>query len=241
MKASVNSIESMGLLDGPGIRTVIFFNSCMLRCKYCHNPEMWVKQKENFSVDELLEKIKRFKPYYRNNGGVTFSGGEPLLHVDFLIELSKKLKEEKIHIVLDTAGVGIGKYDELLKYIDLVILDIKHVEREKYKDLTGFEIDESLKFIESLNKSGKKVWIRQVIIPKVTDSIDYLKKLHEFISKIDNIKKIEFLPYHKLGYEKYKRLGISYPYEEKEEMDKEKCKNLYNLFEKMLQKKKIDA
>lgn len=233
MKASVNSIESMGLVDGPGIRTVIFFNGCKLRCKYCHNPETWVKQSENYSVQDLFEKIKRFKPYYRGIGGVTYSGGEPLLHVDFLIELSKKLKNEGINIALDTAGVGIGKYDELLKYIDLVILDVKHVDNFKYKQLTGADISESLKFIDVLNKSNCKVWIRQVIIPEETDSEDYILKLHDFIKKINNIEKIEFLPYHKLGQEKYEKLGILYPYKDKPEMDKEKCDNLYNLFMKI--------
>ena len=185
MKASIDSIESFGLVDGPGIRTVIFFNGCKLRCKYCHNPEMWNKKEENYSVDDIVNKVKRFKPYYRDNGGVTYSGGEPLLHVDFLIELSKRLKEENINIALDTAGCGVGKYDELLKYIDLIILDIKHVEPSSFKNLTGFEKTESLKFIDSLNRSNKKVWIRQVIIPDVNDNYEYIDKLHEFLKNIN--------------------------------------------------------
>ena len=233
MKASINSIESMGLVDGPGIRTVIFFNGCKLRCKYCHNPEMWNSQSDNYTVEELLNKIKRFKPYYREIGGVTFSGGEPLLHVDFLIELSKALKKENVNIALDTAGVGIGKYEEILNYIDLVILDIKHVDKISYNDLTGSKIDESLRFIDALNKSGKKVWLRQVIIPYVTDSIEYMKKLHSFVSTINNVEKIEFLPYHKLGQEKYEKLGISYPYKDKPEMDKERANELYELYMKI--------
>lgn len=234
MKASIDSIESFGLVDGPGIRTVIFFNGCKLRCKYCHNPEMWNKKEENYSVDDIVNKVKRFKPYYRDNGGVTYSGGEPLLHVDFLIELSKRLKEENINIALDTAGCGVGKYDELLKYIDLIILDIKHVEPSSFKNLTGFEKTESLKFIDSLNRSNKKVWIRQVIIPDVNDNYEYIDKLHEFLKNIRNIEKVEFLPYHKLGSEKYIALNIFNPYKDKREMDKEKCDELYNYFENLI-------
>lgn len=234
MKASIDSIESFGLVDGPGIRTVIFFNGCKLRCKYCHNPEMWNKKEENYSVDDIVNKVKRFKPYYRDNGGVTYSGGEPLLHVDFLIELSKRLKEENINIALDTAGCGIGKYDELLKYIDLIILDIKHVEPSSFKSLTGFEKTESLKFIDSLNRSNKKVWIRQVIIPDVNDNYEYIDKLHDFLKNIKNIEKVEFLPYHKLGSEKYIALNIFNPYKDKREMDKKKCDELYNYFENLI-------
>ena len=234
MKASIDSIESFGLVDGPGIRTVIFFNGCKLRCKYCHNPEMWNKKEENYSVDDIVNKVKRFKPYYRDNGGVTYSGGEPLLHVDFLIELSKRLKEENINIALDTAGCGVGKYDELLKYIGLIILDIKHVEPSSFKNLTGFEKTESLKFIDSLNRSNKKVWIRQVIIPDVNDNYEYIDKLHEFLKNIKNIEKVEFLPYHKLGSEKYIALNIFNPYKDKREMDKEKCDELYNYFENLI-------
>ena len=234
MKASIDSIESFGLVDGPGIRTVIFFNGCKLRCNYCHNPEMWNKKEENYSVDDIVNKVKRFKPYYRDNGGVTYSGGEPLLHVDFLIELSKRLKEENINIALDTAGCGVGKYDELLKYIDLIILDIKHVEPSSFKNLTGFDKTESLKFIDSFNSSNIKVWFRQVIIPDVNDNYEYIDKLHEFLKNIKNIEKVEFLPYHKLGSEKYIALNIFNPYKDKREMDKEKCDELYNYFENLI-------
>lgn len=236
MRASIDSIESFGLVDGPGIRTVIFFNGCKLRCKYCHNPEMWNIKEKNYSLKDLVSKIKRFKPYYRNEGGVTYSGGEPLLQVDFLIELSKELKKENIHLALDTAGCGVGKYKELLKHIDLVILDIKHIDLEGFKDLTGTSKTESLKFIEQLNKSNKKVWIRQVIIPDVNDNEEYIIKLSEFLKSINNIEKIEFLPYHKLGSEKYEKLGIENPYKEKIEMDKEKCNYLYNKFNMIYKK-----
>lgn len=230
MLGSVDSIESMGLVDGPGIRTVIFLTGCKLRCKYCHNPEMWTKGKENSNVEDLVQKILRFKPYYGNKGGVTLSGGEPLMQPDFLIALCKRLKEENIHIALDTAGVGVGRYEEILNLVDLVILDIKHVTKQGYLDLTGYEIEESLKFMTLLNKLKKPIWIRQVIIPGVNDNIEYLKNLKKFLKQLPMIEKIDFLPYHKLGREKYEKLNIPNPYQEMKEMDKEKCEELYQTF-----------
>ncbi len=227
IKGAIDSIESFGLLDGPGIRTVIFLSGCKLRCKYCHNPEMWVKGKENYTPEELFKKIIKNKPYFSNNGGVTFSGGEPLLQSDFVINVCKLLKKENIHITLDTSGVGNGNYEEILSYIDLVLLDIKHVEKEAYKDLVGRDIEESLKFISALNKMNSKVWVRQVIIPEVNDNEEYIKKLSRFIKKINNVEKVEFLPYHKIGDDKYTKLGIINPYSDKETMDVDKTNELY--------------
>ena len=205
-KGSIESIETLGLLDGPGIRTVVFLNGCKLRCKYCHNPEMFTKKEDNYTPEELVKKIVKNKPYFKNNGGVTFSGGEPLLQSNYIIECAKLLKKENIHIAIDTAGVGNGNYDELLKYIDLVLLDIKHTDKEGYKNITGREMKEINDFIKSLNKSNKKVWIRQVIVPGIMDN------------------------------EKNIKLGIPYPYEDKREMDKENCKKLYQLFLNKYQK-----
>ena len=234
IKGSISKIETLGLVDGPGIRTVVFLSGCKLRCKYCHNPEMWKMQEPNYTPEELVQKIIRFKPYYkRNNGGVTFSGGEPLMQSEFLIEVCKLLKKEDIHIALDTSGVGNGNYEELLSYVDLVLFDIKHVNNYGYQDLTGHSIDESYKFIESLNKSGKPVIIRQVIVPGIMDNDEYLYTLNDYIKKyikVENIEKIEFLPYHRLGREKYVRLGIPYPCENINEMDKEQCNKLYQKF-----------
>lgn len=234
MQGSVNSIETFGLVDGPGIRTVVFLNGCNLRCKYCHNPEMWCMQKNNMTVNELVEKIIRNKPYFRrNNGGVTFSGGEPLLQIDFLIEVCKKLKEENIHIAVDTSGNGLGKYAELFKYIDLVLLDIKHVNQEGYKEITGGNINKSLEFINELNKTSITVWIRQVVVPGIMDNNEYLNDLKQFIKTIKNVERIDFLPYHKLGSEKYDKLGIINPYKDMPEMDKQKCNLLYEKFTKL--------
>ena len=234
MQASVNSIETFGLVDGPGIRTVIFLNGCKLRCLYCHNPEMWQMGNKNYTVDELVAKILRNKPYFkRNNGGVTFSGGEPLLQVDFLLEICKKLKEEGIHIALDTAGVGVGKYEEILSLIDLVLLDIKHSNKDGYKKLTGMDISESEKFIEYLNKSGKPVWIRQVIVPGIMDNDKYLQELAVYLLKIKNIEKIEFLPFHHLGFSKYENLKLENPLKNVPEMDAKKCQELQAKFIKI--------
>lgn len=228
MNASINKIETLGLADGPGIRTVVFFQECKLRCKFCHNPESWVKKENNYTVDELEKKILRSKPYFKNNGGVTFSGGEPLLHKDFLIELCKRLKKENIHIALDTAGIGDGNYTELLNLVDLVLLDIKSITKDGFKDITQInKFDEFKKFVNDLNKSNKDVWIRQVIIPEVNDNIEYIDKLINFIEKnINNVKKIELLPFHTMAFSKYKDLNIKNPYEEKDAMDKEKCLQL---------------
>ena len=170
IKGSVNSIETMGLVDGPGIRTVVFLNSCFLRCKYCHNPETWKMGNKNMTVDELVQKVLRNKPYFKNGGGVTFSGGEPLLQDEFLLECCKRLKEEGIHIAIDTAGYTLNNPEEILKYVDLVLLDIKHTSKEGFKALTGGNKDIQDNFIKILNKSHKKVWIRQVIVPGAMDN-----------------------------------------------------------------------
>lgn len=230
MKASIDSIETFGLVDGPGIRCVVFFNGCKLRCKYCHNPEMWQKKDNNYSVEEVYKKIMRCKPYFKNNGGVTFSGGEPLLHSDFIIEISKLLRKENIHIALDTAGVGLGNYKEVLDSVDLILLDIKHTEPKMYKEITGSSIDEVENFISQLNESNKPVWIRQVIIPDITDNEEYTSSLAQYLTKIKNIERIDFLPFHRLGEEKYTALKIDYPYKEKNDMDKIKCQILYENF-----------
>lgn len=230
IKGYVNSIESMGLVDGPGIRCVVFLEGCNLRCKYCHNPEMWIKKEANYTARELVKKIIRFKPYFKNNGGVTFSGGEPLLQSEFIIEVCKLLKEENINIALDTAGVGNGNYEELLKYIDLVIFDVKHVEKDEYKKLTLHDNSESEMFLQVVQNMNKKLWIRQVIIPGVNDNIEYLEKLNIYLKDVENIEKIEFLPYHTLALNKYQKLNIDYFYKDKKDMNKDICNNLYTKF-----------
>lgn len=227
--ASIDSIESFSTKDGPGIRTVIFFNGCKLRCLFCHNPETWHKLENNITVEELYNKIIKFKPYYGNNGGITFSGGEPLLHSEFIIELSKLLKYENINIALDTAGVGNGNYQELLKYIDLVILDIKDYRKDYYKKMTGYDINDFEYFLETIQKLNKKIWIRQVIVPTINDTEEYILGLKEYIKKIKNVENIELLPYHTMAIDKYKKLNIDYKLKDIKNMDISKCRELLKI------------
>lgn len=231
----IHSIESMGLVDGPGIRVVVFFQGCSLRCKYCHNPDTWeYGGGEEYTASELVDKIKRYKPYFEtSNGGVTFSGGEPLRQPEFLIEALKLCKQEGIHTCIDTSGFGVGMYDEILKYTDLVLFDIKELTKENYKKVTLMNIDESLKFLEAVQRNGTKMWIRHVVVPGLTDGEEHIRELKEFISTLKNVEKVELLPYHVLGVNKYKKMGIKYPLEGVEPMDKEKIKE----YEKILNEK----
>ena len=234
MNGFINSIETFGLVDGPGIRTVVFMSGCKLRCLYCHNPEMWNMCGNQMTTDELLKKIISNKPYYkRNNGGVTFSGGEPLLQKDFLLSILPKLKEEGIHVALDTSGVGIGDYDKVLMYTDLVILDIKHTNTSGYEHLTGYKMDEVENFIKHLNNSHCEVWLRQVIVPGLTDQKAYIDSLKAYIKKINNVTKVEFLPFHHLGFSKYIDLNIPNPLLDTPEMDKDACEKLYAYFKQI--------
>lgn len=226
--ASIDSIESFSTKDGPGIRTVIFLNNCKLRCLFCHNPETWTMKDYNITVEEAYNRIIKFKDYYGKKGGVTFSGGEPLLQSEFVIELSKLLKKDNIHISLDTAGVGNGNY-EVLDYIDLVILDIKDYRKEGYLKMTSHSIDDFNEFLENLNKSNKEVWIRQVIVPGINDNEEYILGLKKYLKKIKNITNIELLPYHTMAIDKYKKLGIPYRLDGVPDMDKNRCLELENL------------
>lgn len=223
---SIDSIESFSTVDGPGIRTTIFLNGCNLRCKFCHNPEMWNKKENNYNPEEIVEKIKNFKSYYGTKGGVTFSGGEPLLQSDFVIETSKLLKQEDIHIALDTAGVGNGDYLELLKYIDLIILDIKAFTEQEYKEMTGLSMDKFNEFLDVIQSLNKPVWLRQVIVPGINDSEEYILGLKEYIKNIKNVTKVELLPYHTMANPKYKKLNLKYRLEGIPDMDKERCMEL---------------
>lgn len=235
IKGRIHSIETMGLVDGPGIRVVVFMQGCALRCLYCHNPDTWSDKGENikeFTPEELVNKISRFRSYFeRSGGGVTFSGGDPLRQPEFLKETLKLCKEQGIHTTLDTSGVGYGNYEEVLKYTDLVLFDVKHLTKEGYKNMTGVAIEESLNFLEACKKCGTKLWIRQVVVPGRTDSEEYMLMLKDFIKSLDNVEKVELLPYHLLGVNKYETLGLKYRLEGVEAMDKEKCKELYKLLE----------
>ena len=211
--AKVHSIESFGTVDGPGIRFVLFLQGCHLKCKYCHNRDTWDINNGNYaSLDDIFNKIMRYKNYIKPNGGVTITGGEPLLQVKFLIELFSKLKEQKIHTCIDTSGMVSLTDDikKLLSLTDLVLLDIKHIDDEKCKDLVGFSNKLELEFAKYLSDNGIPMWIRQVLVPGYTDSENDLIKLKNFLSTLKTIQKVEILPYHNLGKHKWTKLGFKY-------------------------------
>lgn len=215
--AKIHSVESFGTVDGPGIRFVIFLQGCHLKCKYCHNRDTWnMIGGEYKSIDEIFEKIKRYKNYITlSGGGVTVTGGEPLLQINFLIELFKKLKTEGIHTCIDTSGmVNITEgIKELLKYTDLVLLDIKHIDTVKCKKLVGTGNKKELEFAKYLSDNNIKMWIRQVLIPGYTDDEKDLIKLREFINTLKTIDNIQILPYHSMGKYKWNELGLTYELE----------------------------
>ncbi|WP_066873472.1 pyruvate formate-lyase-activating protein [Clostridium mediterraneense] len=223
VKGKIHSIETMGLVDGPGIRFVAFMQGCAIRCAYCHNPDTWTTEGgQEYTPRELVDKIKRYKPYFNSSGGgVTFSGGEPLLQPEFLLETLKLCKEEGIHTTLDTAGVGFGNYKEILKYTDLVMFDIKHLNKDEYEKLVGKKIDKSLEFLNECQESGVKMWIRHVVVPGITDSRENIQKVKEFVDTLKNVEKVELLPYHVLGVNKYETMGIKYKLEGVKPMDKD--------------------
>ena len=233
--AKIHSVESFGTLDGPGIRFVLFMQGCHLKCKYCHNRDTWdLNSGETKSLDEIYNKILKYKNYICPNGGVTITGGEPLLQVPFLIELFKKLKSENIHTCIDTSGMFkiTDNIKELLSLTDLVLLDIKHIDNNKCKDLVGVENKLELEFAKYLSDNNIPVWIRQVLIPGYTDDENDLLKLKDFLKTLTNIEKIEFLPYHNLGKYKWEKLNQKYLLENVREatnQDIEKAKKILEI------------
>lgn len=215
--AKVHSVESLGTVDGPGIRFVLFLQGCNLKCKYCHNRDTWnMEGGEYKSLEEIILKIKKYKNYIMpSGGGVTVTGGEPLLQVKFLIELFKKLKEEKISTCIDTSGMVNITEDikEVLKYTDLVLLDIKHIDDEKCKELVGVSNKRELEFARYLSDNKIKMWIRQVLVPGYTDSKEDLIKLKDFLKTLNTVEKVQILPYHSMGKYKWDNLKIKYELE----------------------------
>ncbi len=231
MEGYIDSIETMGLVDGPGIRMVVFTRGCKLRCLYCHNPETWNRLGgTTITSGEIVERAKKNMSYYKN-GGITFSGGEPLLQPEFLIDCLKKLKEIGLHTAIDTAGVGIGQYEEILKYTDLVILDVKAINETDYETITGHPMNTFNNFVEIVKKLEIPLWIRQVIVPGMNDTEENILELKEFVKQFSKVEKVELLPYHLYGVEKYKKLNILYPLEGVPAMDNEKMKELTSLLE----------
>lgn len=213
--ARIHSIESFGTVDGPGIRFVLFLQGCHLQCKYCHNRDTWDMNGGEYKlVDEIIEKIKKYKNYIMpSGGGVTVTGGEPLLQANFVLELFKRLKIDGISTCIDTSGM-VGLTDEIkevLKYTDLVLLDIKHIDSEKCKELVGISNKMELEFARYLSDNKIKMWIRQVLVPGYTDDEKDLLKLKDFISTLDTVEKVQILPYHSMGKYKWEKLRMKYP------------------------------
>lgn len=209
----IHSFQSLGTVDGPGVRSVIFMQGCPLRCVCCHNPDTWdFSLGEEKSANELTERVLRFTPYYGNNGGVTVSGGEPLMQTQFLIELFKQLKRNNIHTALDTSGCVLDdKVKELLEYTDLVLLDFKYTNEQDYYKYTKMEMSKVEVFLEYLNEIKKPTWIRYVVIPNLNDDESSIKKVFDLKMQYSCIEKIELLPFRKLCLEKYENMGIDFP------------------------------
>ena len=214
--AKVHSIESLGTVDGPGIRFVLFLQGCHLECKYCHNRDTWdINDGHYQSLDDIFDKIMRYKNYIYPRGGVTISGGEPLLQHKFLFELFTKLKKENIHTCIDTSGM-VALTDDIKKLInitDLFLLDIKHIDDKKCKDLVGRSNKLELAFARYLSDNNIPMWIRQVLVPGYTDDEEDLLKLRDFINSLKTVERVEILPYHNIGASKWKNLGLEYPLE----------------------------
>jgi len=230
MNGLIHSFESFGTVDGPGIRFVIFFKGCPLRCKYCHNPDTWNKEgASEYSVDDIYNQAIRYKNYWSNDGGITITGGEPLAQIDFAIELLKKFHENGINTAVDTSGFifnpdnaeSVKKHEELIKYADLFLLDIKQIYSDKHKELTGVPNEHTLTFAKWLSDHGKHMWIRHVLVPGITTDEQELRDLKAFIDTLKTVDKVEVLPYHTLGKVKYEKLGIAYPLEGVEPPTKE--------------------
>ena len=218
MIGRIHSSESFGTVDGPGLRYVLFMQGCPMRCLYCHNPDTWkIDGGMEMSADEVIREYKKNEMFYKN-GGLTVTGGEPLLQIDFLIELFKIAKKEGIHTCIDTSGITydesdeeyISKLDELMLYTDLVMLDLKHIDTEKHKELTGHSNERVLAFARYLERKNIRTWIRHVVVEGYTDDEKDLFALGEFIGSLRNVKALDVLPYHTMGAAKYKEMGIKY-------------------------------
>ncbi len=216
MTGHIHSFESFGTVDGPGIRFVVFMQGCPLRCMYCHNPDTWTGGGTEYTAEDVAARVLRYRNYFSNGGGATVSGGEPMLQQAFVTELFTKLKAEGLNTCLDTSGALFNEEKAeaalpLLDVTDLVLLDIKHIDPEEHKKLTGHDNKNILAFAKFLSDHGKKMWIRHVLVPGKTDRDDWLTRLRAFIDTLDTVEKVEVLPYHTMGVVKYEKLGYDYP------------------------------
>lgn len=235
IKGRIHSVESFGSADGPGVRYIVFLKGCNMRCQYCHNPDTWAKDGgELMTPEEVLKKALRYKTYWKEKGGITVSGGEALLQIDFVIELFRLAKEKGVNTCLDTSGNPFSleepfksKFDELMKYTDLFMLDIKHMDDAAHRKLTGQTNQNILEMATYLSDHGKAMWIRHVLVPGITTEEDELYRLRSFLDTLKTVERVEVLPYHTLGVFKWKELGIPYQLEgvdppTKEQIDRAK-------------------
>ncbi len=233
MTGRIHSFESFGTVDGPGIRFVIFLQGCPLRCQYCHNPDTWEGGGKEYSTEQVVAQALRYRNYFGEKGGVTVTGGEPLLQIDFVIELFTKLKEQGVHTCVDTSGftfkkenaLSVEKHEKLLAVADLFLLDIKHIDDAKCRALTGQSNQNTLDFARFLSEKGKATWIRQVLVPGITDDEDDLQKTRDFIDGLKSVERVEVLPYHTMGTVKYEKLSLPYPLQGVESPSKERVAN----------------
>lgn len=232
MQGYIHSQETFGTVDGPGIRFVLFLQGCPMRCKFCHNPDTWEMNTGTIMTpQEVIKAYNKNRSFYQK-GGITVTGGEPLLQIDFLLELFKLAKNEGIHTCIDTSGVTynsenimyMSKLDELMLYTDLVMLDIKHINEVAHRELTKQDNSNILSFAKYLEDKNIPLWIRHVVVPTITDNKEDLKELGRYIGALKNLKAIDVLPYHTMGISKYKNLGLEYPLEGIEALPKEKAK-----------------
>ena len=235
----ISKFESFGSVDGPGVRFIVFLQGCPMRCLFCHNPETWeFGGGEEWSAEDVLKKAMRYREYWGDEGGITVSGGEPLAQIDFLIDLFKRAKEEGIHTCIDTSGgpfnrspAWFSKFEELMGYTDLLLMDIKHIDPAEHKKLTGMGNDHIMDMFHYLDQINKPIWIRHVLVPGLSDNDEYLTKTRDFIRSLHNVKRVEILPYHSLAISKYDNLGISYPLRDTPMPDAERIQNAKKILE----------
>lgn len=249
MNGYIHSIESCGTVDGPGIRYVIFFQGCPMRCRYCHNPDTWeVNTGKQMSVDEVLQGFYSNLPFYKN-GGVTVTGGEPMMQMAFLIALFNHLKKQNVHTCIDTAGIMFNPHNEhfmkqlqvLLSLTDLIMLDIKHIDEKAHKALTGHSNNRILAFASYLSDKNIPVWIRHVAVPDITMYKEYLERLGAFLAGLTNIKALDVLPYHSMGQSKYEEIGLDYSLKNTREPSTEEAITARNIILASYRKAKLST
>ena len=239
MKGYIHQLESFGSVDGPGVRFIIFFAGCPLRCKYCHNPDTWDMMKgKQYTADELLDEAITCREYWGTKGGITVSGGEPLAQIDFLLELFTNAKERGINTCIDTAGgpftregEWFEKFKRLMNVTDVLLMDIKHINEEEHIKLTGHTGKNIIEMFCYLDEINKPVWIRHVLVPGITDNDEYLIQTRDFIRTLGNVQRVEVLPYHGLGAMKYKDLGIDYVLKDTNSPTAERVQNAREILE----------